>query len=210
MRKITFILTVICTIAIKSYGQQPPRDSVLNYSLQDCINYAYEHQDSVMNAKLDVKSAEYKVKETIGSGLPQINGVASFQDYLKVPATVGPNFTEYAKTGVINPSAPLVQFPFGAVKYNNTYSLQASQLLFSGSELLFQKCIVKFQKQLSFFHLITFFYKYFFNLSASAISGRYISNIQRIDFTLQFYIMRKTRGNHRLKRDQFCFFFFNG
>ena len=53
--------------------------------LQDCINYAYEHQDSVINADLDVKSAEYKVKETIGQGLPQVNGTASFQDYLKIP-----------------------------------------------------------------------------------------------------------------------------
>jgi len=146
MRKITFILTVICAIAMHSYGQQPPRDSILNYSLQDCINYAYEHQDSVMNAKLDVKSAEYKVKETIGSGLPQINGVASFQDYLKVPATVGPNFTEYAKTGVINPNAPLVQFPFGAVKYNNTYSLQASQLLFSGTYIVGLQAVKTFKE----------------------------------------------------------------
>jgi len=146
MRKITFILTAICSIAINSYAQQPPRDSVLNYSLQDCINYAYEHQDSVMNAKLDVKSAEYKVKETIGSGLPQVNGVASFQDYLKVPATVGPDFSKYAQTGTIDPNAPLVKFPFGAVKYNNSYSLQASQLLFSGTYIVGLQAVKTFKE----------------------------------------------------------------
>jgi len=146
MRKITFILTVICCIAIHSYGQQPPRDSVLNYSLQDCINYAYEHQDSVMNAKLDVKSAEYKVKETIGSGLPQINGTVSFQDFLKPPVTVGPDFTNYAKTGVIDPNAPLAPFPFGAVKYNNTYSLTGSQLLFSGTYIVGLQAVKTFKE----------------------------------------------------------------
>lgn len=136
----------MCAIAINSYAQQPPRDSILNLSLQDCINYAYEHQDSVINAKLDIKSAEYKVKETIGSGLPQVNGVASFQDYLKVPATVGPDFSKYAQTGTIDPNAPLVKFPFGAVKYNNSYSLQASQLLFSGTYIVGLQAVKTFKE----------------------------------------------------------------
>jgi len=146
MRKITIIITAICTIAIKSYAQQPPRDSILNLSLQDCINYAYDHQDSVMNAKLDIKSAEYKVKETIGSGLPQINGSVTFQDFLKPPVTVGPDFTNYAKTGFIDPNAPLAPFPFGAVKYNNTYSLTGSQLLFSGTYIVGLQAVKTFKE----------------------------------------------------------------
>ncbi|HWZ35944.1 MAG TPA: TolC family protein, partial [Mucilaginibacter sp.] len=112
--------------------QTPPPNTPVSYSLADCINYAYQHQDSVKNAALDVKSAEYKVKETIGSGLPQVNGSVSFQDFLKPPATVGPNIF----TTPIDLNAPLIKFPFGAVKYNNTYSLQASQLLFSGTFLV--------------------------------------------------------------------------
>ncbi|XHR97938.1 hypothetical protein ACFJIV_15515 [Mucilaginibacter sp. UC70_90] len=43
-----------------------------------------------MNSGLDIKSAEYKVKETTGIGLPQISGSASFQDYLKIPTTLLP------------------------------------------------------------------------------------------------------------------------
>jgi outer membrane protein len=146
MRKIKYIIILLCGVAITSHAQQAPKDSIYNLSLQDCINYAYEHQDSVINAKLDIKSAEYKVKETIGSGLPQVNGVASFQDYLKTPATVGPDFSKYAQTGVIDPNAPLVQFPFGAVKYNNTYSLQASQLLFSGTYIVGLQSVKTFKE----------------------------------------------------------------
>jgi outer membrane protein TolC len=80
------------------------------------------------------------VKETIATGLPQVNGSISFQDFLKVPTAVGPQF----KTNPPDPAHPLsaanidntkpVQpFPFGAIRYNNTFGLSASQLLFSGT-----------------------------------------------------------------------------
>lgn len=131
MKKILLILLLLLGTAFTGFAQQTPQ----NFSLQDCINYAYQHQDSVVNAGLDVKSAEYKVKETIGTGLPQINGTASFQDYLRTPVSVGPDFSK-GFTAPINPNAPLVPFPIGAVKYNNTYSLTATQLLFSGTFLV--------------------------------------------------------------------------
>ena len=115
---------MLCTVAINSYAQQVPKDSIYNLSLQDCINYAYEHQDSVMNAKLDVQSAEYKVKETIGSGLPQINGTANFQDYLKVPTILFPNSSGgYQSVSIYQ-------------KYNNTFGLGLNQLLFDGTYLV--------------------------------------------------------------------------
>jgi len=136
------ILLLGCGL-LQGYAQQAPAPQ-LNFSLQDCINYAYQHQDSVINAGLDVKSADYKVKETIGQGLPQVSGSASFQDYLKPPATVGPNIF----VTPISLSAPLVQFPFGAVKYNNSFSLSASQLLFSGTFLVGLQA-VKAYKELS-------------------------------------------------------------
>jgi outer membrane protein len=133
MKYIFLTASLICTMVVTAMAQQtPPPNTPVSYSLADCINYAYQHQDSVKNAALDVKSAEYKVKETIGSGLPQVNGSVSFQDFLKPPATVGPNIF----TTPIDLNAPLIKFPFGAVKYNNTYSLQASQLLFSGTFLV--------------------------------------------------------------------------
>ena len=145
MRKITIIITAICTIAIKSYAQQPPRDSILNLSLQDCINYAYEHQDSVMNAKLDVKSAEYKVKETIGQGLPQVNGAISFQDYLRPPASLAPAGI-FSTPPHINFNGPLAPLPFGALNYNNTFSLQATQLLFSGTFIVGLQAVKTFKE----------------------------------------------------------------
>ncbi len=143
MKYIFLTAALICTIAFTGYAQKaPPSATPVNFSLADCIKYAYEHQDSILNAGLDVKSADYKVKETIGTGLPQVNGSVSFQDFLKPPATVGPNIF----VTPINLNAPLIKFPFGAVKYNNTYSLQASQLLFSGTFLVGLQAVKTFKE----------------------------------------------------------------
>jgi outer membrane protein len=68
--------------------------------------------------------------------LPQVNGSVSFQDFLRPPASIGPNFSTLFSGGSIDKNAPLVPLPFGAIKYNNTFSLTASQLLFSGSFLV--------------------------------------------------------------------------
>ena len=122
----------MCSLAVLTgFAQQaPPNNGPHSFSLQDCINYAYEHQDSIKNAKLDITNSEYKVKETIGQGLPQIDGTISFQDYTRAPVNVGPNFLSGQP---IKKDDQLVVFPFGAVQYNNTFAVQASQLLFSGS-----------------------------------------------------------------------------
>lgn len=121
MKHLFLFMLLLSGLALNSYAQQtaPPPAAVQNFSLQDCINYAFEHQDTVKNAALDVKSAEYKVKETTGIGLPQINGTASFTDYLKTPTVIfGTN-----KFSIYQP-------------YNAAAGIGLSQLLFDGSYLV--------------------------------------------------------------------------
>lgn len=130
MKYLLFTAAVFCAVTFKSYAQDaPPNNQTYNFSIQDCINYAYEHQDSVVNAKLNIKSAEYKVKETTGIGLPQINGTASFQDYLKIPTTLIPG--EFFG----QPAGTFVPLQFG-VKYQSSLGVNASQILFDGSYLV--------------------------------------------------------------------------
>ncbi|TWR31318.1 TolC family protein [Mucilaginibacter pallidiroseus] len=97
-----------------------------NFTVADAVNYAYSHQASVLNANLDIKSAEYRVKETTGIGLPQINGTASFTDYLKIPTTLLPGEFFGAPAGTFIP----VKF---GVKYNSNLAVTATQKLFDGS-----------------------------------------------------------------------------
>ncbi|WP_232335621.1 TolC family protein [Mucilaginibacter arboris] len=112
----------------KAFSQPQPANQTFNFTIADCVNYAYEHQNSVVNANLDVKSAEYRVKETIGIGLPQINGSATFTDYLKIPTTLIPG-EFFGAPGTFIP----VKF---GVNYNSALALNASQILFSGSYLV--------------------------------------------------------------------------
>jgi outer membrane protein len=131
MKNIFLTTLLLLSLALNSYAQQvtttakPPS----NFSLQDCINYAYEHQDTVLNANLDIKSAEYKVKETTGIGLPQISGSANFQDYVKIPTTLLPGQFFGQPAGTFVP----VQF---GVKYQSSLGLNLTQILFDGSYLV--------------------------------------------------------------------------
>lgn len=138
------------------YAQQgvPAVPATYNFTLADCINYAYTHQDSVLNAGLDVKSAEYKVKETIGIGLPQVSGSASFQDYIKTPSIIFPDFISGPLYGILNknnvvnsgtgmvvsatppPSTGPGQSVSLYQKYNTNLGLTLNQILFDGSYLV--------------------------------------------------------------------------
>jgi outer membrane protein len=123
---------IACLILIfflyKSTSAQTPGGSTHQFTLQDCLNYAYEHADSIKNAALDIKNATYKVKETIGIGLPQINGSAQFMDYIKIPTTLLPG--EF-----FNQPGTFVPVKFG-VKYQSNLTLEANQLLFDGSYIV--------------------------------------------------------------------------
>jgi outer membrane protein TolC len=126
MKYLLFTATFFCAIAFKSYAQEtPPNNQTFNFSVQECVNYAYEHLNTVVNAGLDVKSAEYKVKETTGTGLPQISGSASFTDYLKIPTTLLPG--EF-----FNAPGTFIPVKFG-VKYNSNLGVSLTQKIFDGS-----------------------------------------------------------------------------
>ncbi len=137
MKHYLIILSLLCLIHFEGKAQLvPPGNQTYSFTLQDCINYAYEHQDTVINAALDVKSTEYRIKEIIGGGLPQINAGALFQDYLKIPTTLLPADAFPTAPGA-NPAPPGTFIPvkFG-VKYQSNLTLDVNQIIFDGSYLV--------------------------------------------------------------------------
>jgi outer membrane protein len=128
MRYVFLIAAIWCGAALNSRAQQAPADSTYNFTLQDCINYAYQHQHDVTNAALDVKSADYHVKEIIGQGYPQVSGAAGFQDYFKIPVTLIPG--EF-----FNEPGTFIPLKFG-VTYQSNLTLNASQILFDPSYIV--------------------------------------------------------------------------
>ena len=145
MKNIFLTTLFLLSGAVSSYAQQaapPPADN--NFTVTDCINYAYEHQHDVINSKLDTKSADYHVKEIIGQGYPQISGSASFQDYIKSPTVLFPDFVTpsiygvLAKEGVKDGSGNPIVVPTGTSlqpvnftqKYNSNLGLTVNQIIF--------------------------------------------------------------------------------
>lgn len=102
----------------------------LNYkfSLKEAIDYALNHQSTVLNAQIDEEIAKNDVKKTVGTGLPQVSTTFNFQDYLKVPTSLLPG--EFF-------GQPGTQIPvkFG-VKYNSSAGIELNQLLFDGTYIV--------------------------------------------------------------------------
>ncbi len=122
------LITAILSLTIGSLWAQTDSAKTYNFNLEQSIEYAYGHQTALLNAALDQKIADAKVKETIGIGLPQINGSADFKDFLKLPTSLLPG--EF-----FNQPGTFVPVKFG-VKYNSSVGASINQLLFDGSYIV--------------------------------------------------------------------------
>ncbi len=98
----------------------------LQFTLKEAQLYGIENSYQSQSATLNVDKAHKKVRETVGIGLPQIEGGGNYQKYLKLPVQLVP---AEAFGGAPN---EYVEFTLGT-KQQMGMSLQATQLLFNGS-----------------------------------------------------------------------------
>lgn len=121
------LLGLVFTVSIVQ-AQQNNLEFSQSFNLQECIDYAFAHQDSIRNAELDIESAGYRIKESIGLGLPQVSGTATLQDFLKIPTQLLPG-EFFGQPGVFIP----VRF---GVRYQSAIGINISQILFDGTYLV--------------------------------------------------------------------------
>ena len=116
----TYLLLFLFTPAV-FWGQKIHRLTV-----EDAVKNALQFRKEVRNASLDVKIAQKRVLQTLGIGLPQINGSAELKYNYQLPTNVLP--------AVIfgGPPGRFVEVQFGT-DWNSTLSLSASQLIFNGT-----------------------------------------------------------------------------
>lgn len=126
MKNQVLIILFCIALAIPTMAQQ--KDTTASFSLQEAIAYAQKHHVSILNAKIDEEIASNTVKQTIGIGLPQLSGNATFQDFLKLPTSLLPG-------EVFGEPGKQIPVQFG-VKYNSTVGLELNQLLFDGTYLV--------------------------------------------------------------------------
>lgn len=83
-------LLLLLTTAGVLQAQPQPSGQSYNFSLQQAVDFAMSNQNTVRNAQLDEKAAQYKVNEIIGIGLPQVSGSFQFQDFVELPTSLLP------------------------------------------------------------------------------------------------------------------------
>ena len=120
-------------------------DTSFSFSIKQAVDFALQNQKDVVNAQLDAEISRYKVRETIGMGLPQVNVSFDLKDYEKIPTQFIPDFISPSVYQILydenliaqkkEASGKLFPVQFGA-RWNATAGVTASQLIFDPSYLI--------------------------------------------------------------------------
>ncbi len=101
----------------------------LEFSLEEAIEYALEHNYELSNAKADAKIADRNVWEITATGLPQVNGTVGYQYYTDIPTNLIPAEFFGGQEG------EFAEVQFGT-EQNLSATLSVSQLVFDGSYIV--------------------------------------------------------------------------
>ncbi len=121
-RQLFVILMIVLLIPSLSAAQDA---SVREFGLEDVRKFAVSHSYDSKKTQLDILAAKKKLKETIATGLPQINSTLGYMNNLELTTMLIPNFFE----GKFDEKIP-VQF---GTQHNLNVNFSFSQLLFNGS-----------------------------------------------------------------------------
>lgn len=128
MNKFNTLSVILLLLVVIGFEKVHAQTANHTFSLDEARAYAVEHSYSTRKAVLDQEIAEKKMKETTAMGLPQIGVSADFKNFLEIPTSLIPDFT--------NPNSDeLIPLEFGT-DYNLGGSLAVNQLLFSGSYIV--------------------------------------------------------------------------
>jgi len=95
-------------------------------TLEECLLYAMEHNQNVLNTQLEYEKQEKFVGETLSQGLPQIDGFIDFRNNFNVPTSFIPAEFFGGQQGEFEP----VKF---GTQYIGNISASVKQMLFYGS-----------------------------------------------------------------------------
>ncbi|MGE9516540.1 MAG: TolC family protein [Solitalea-like symbiont of Tyrophagus putrescentiae] len=93
------------------------------FDLQKCIEYAYKNKNEIINSGLDIKIAEAKTRETIGSYMPEASISSSLNNYPVI------------KSSIISVDGNETDMKMGT-KYDSNFNLRVNQLIFQGETII--------------------------------------------------------------------------
>lgn len=134
---------IILTAVVVFAGFRADAQEVHQFSLQQCIDYALQHQNSIKLSRLDYEIALAKNKEVTGLALPHVTASGKLQYLPEIPTQFIPNFISPAVYGVLIKEGVLpedTKVPSGGTlpaAFGTTYSagatISVTQTLFDGS-----------------------------------------------------------------------------
>ncbi|MEQ8553934.1 MAG: TolC family protein [Cyclobacteriaceae bacterium] len=143
MKGIGRLLTIALLLPVLVHAQTETATltTAKGFTLDDCIEYAINNAVGVKNARLDQEIADARVRETIGIGLPQIDGNASVSYAETQPRFFGqynPNsdFFDLGNVPGIQPGDVAAAQNFFQLKGAGDASLSINQLIFNGSYIV--------------------------------------------------------------------------
>ena len=121
MKKNLFIITIF--FVTTTFAQE--QKTVHAFSLADAVGYAQKNNVQVKNTLLDIDIQIQTNKEIASAALPSIGSSLGGTDFLTIPTSLLPGQIFGGAAGTFIP----VQF---GTKYNSTYGVNFSQILFDG------------------------------------------------------------------------------
>jgi outer membrane protein len=97
-----------------------------SFTLEECIDYALQHNANVKNERLNMAISKTQVGEIMAQGLPQINANGELNHNLEIPVSFLPGLMFQ------RPDVDFVPVPFG-VPWQANANISASQMIFDGS-----------------------------------------------------------------------------
>jgi outer membrane protein TolC len=153
MKRILPLIVLIVVLGRISLAQQA--DGF--YTLDECIDYALEHNQQYLNAGIETGIADAFMKEVISDGLPQIDGNIDLGYNISIQRTFIQDFVSPTVYGILQEEGLLEPGPipepeffpaaFGT-KYTGFAGINLNQMVFDGSFLVGVKA-AKTYRQLS-------------------------------------------------------------
>jgi len=115
---------LLTTIVADSFAQTQP-STIHAFSIQQCLDYAHQHNAQVKNALLDLQIQEQSNKAITAGALPSISASGSTTDFFQTPVTLVP--AEFFGGAPGTYAALSFQ-----QKYNASFGATLTQVLFDG------------------------------------------------------------------------------
>lgn len=194
MRQLKSIIVLFLLFVAPSTFAQERTDGM--FSLQECLSYAFEHNQDIIIANLEIDASKAKTGEYLSAGFPQIDGNASVNKNFIIRKAFFPK-------RLTDPSAPIDEFvevAFGT-PYDGDLGISLSQMIFSGSYFVGVKASKTYQELSRKDHIkskidvvdaVT--KAYYSVLVNQMLLGTIISNFQRLDSLVQETTIMQENG----------------